>query len=198
MSILRFQPHSSVYLDLRQQARACGELWNIAMTQRRNKYSWGKANADTQMSELKSIQSLDSQFERVPYAALQQVILDLDTAYAEFLSAKDAFKRHERERMPEVPALKSDGFLYPVYYPAAACTINNQSLQLSPQPEAEPLLIPLTPDASLDVSEGVWILPEESSWVRVYSTSSKEAGRMALKEANSTKGTEISGSSPRG
>lgn len=202
MSTLCLQPATDVYHVLYQQALACGELWNIAMTQRRNKYSWGKANAETQIEEIAALQALDPQLQQVPQSALQQVILDLDTAYADFLRAKDAFKRHQRETMPAVPAFKPEGFLYPLYYAAEACALDTvvepAVLRLTVQPDAEPLILPCPASASLDLSEGLWLLPMAAHQIRVYTASSKEAGRMALNDANSTKGTLISGSSPRG
>lgn len=203
MPILCLELSFSLHQRLVNQAIACGELWNIAMMQRRNKYSWGKANAETQIMELKSLQSLDPQFEAVPYCALQQVIIDLDTAYADFLQAKDAFKRHQREKMPVVPALKTDGFLYPVFYDAPYCKMESADsgflvILSSSIEDAKPFKVFLSVDQPLDISKGVWLLPEKCPGVRLYIASSKEAGRMALKDANSTNGTEISGSSPNG
>lgn len=204
MSILCLQPTHDVYHQLYEQALACGELWNIAMTQRRNKYSWGKANAETQIKEIAALQDLDPQLKQIPHSALQQVIQDLDMAYADFLKAKDAFKRHTRDAMPPIPAFKPEGFLYPLYYNAEICTLNssenqnNLELQLKAQPEAEPLTVAFSTKERPDLSEGLWLLPVEDSQIRVYTASSKEAGRMALNDANSTKGTAISGSSPRG
>lgn len=201
MATFCLEPAEDVYHTLHQQAVACGEFWNIAMTQRRNKYSWGKANAETQIEEIATLQALDPHLEQVPPSALRQVVLDLDAAYADFLQAKDAFKRHQRETMPDVPAFKPEGFLYPLYYNASSCERNDAGesiiLQLKAQPDAEPLTL-ACPVASLDLSEGLWLLPIEAGQIRVYIASSKEAGRMALNDANSTKGTAISGSSPRG
>lgn len=142
MKTFALQASPETYNALRMQALCCTELWNTAMTQRRNKYSWGKANADTQLQEIKDIQALDMRFHEIPLSALQQVIKDLDQAYEDFLAANMAFKKHQRETRPEIPQFLPEDTLYPLYYTGDFYTRQNHQIIL--QAHAEASRLPLT------------------------------------------------------
>ena len=149
MKTFALQASPETYNALRMQALCCTELWNTAMTQRRNKYSWGKANANTQIEEIQEIQALDIRFRDIPFSALQQVIKDLDQTYEDFLTANMAFKKHQRKTRPEVPQFLPEDTLYPLYYTTSFYTQHNHQIIL--QAHAEASRLPLTfPEDSLE------------------------------------------------
>ena len=153
-------PGTPVYEALKKQALSCSELWNMAMEQRRNKYSWGKANAETQIAEIEDLQELEPRFQAVPASALIQVIQDLDAAYAHFLKEKDAFKRHEREAMPPVPQPLDSNHLYPLYYDQKAYRWQGQTLILVPETGTEINLdLELPAESPLREAPALWVHP---------------------------------------
>lgn len=177
METFALQASPETYNALRMQALGCTELWNTAMTQRRNKYSWGKANAQSQIEELQELQTLDPRLQAIPLSALEQVIQDLDQAYDAFLAANVAFKKHQRDTRPEPPQFLNEETLYPLFYTESCYTLQDAQLILQPHPEASrlPLVIADTllpsPLPSLQAqSTGFWLLldAEHQGQVRLY------------------------------
>lgn len=171
METFTLQASPETYNALRMQALGCTELWNMAMTQRRNKYSWGKANAQTQIEELQELQDLEPRLQAIPLSALKQVIEDLDEAYALFLEANTAFKKHQRDTRPEPPQPLAEENLYPLFYSANFYTLQEAQIILQPHPEASllPLIVserllpsPLPP-LHLEGTAGFWLLLEEEN-----------------------------------
>lgn len=90
---------------LEHLAELCLELWNTGVRQRSNKYSWGKADATTQLQELQSLRTDFPEYAEIAPSALEQVILQLDRAYRNFLGDLSDFKAKKRKAKPLPPQL---------------------------------------------------------------------------------------------
>lgn len=94
---------------------ACGEIWNIGLQQRRNKYAWGKADFASQRSEILGLQSEDPELAIYPSESLTYPIWHLDQSYTTFLQELARFKKKQRPHMPPLPQLWPSQRPFPIY-----------------------------------------------------------------------------------
>jgi hypothetical protein len=96
-------------------AVACGDIWNLGLQQRRNKYAWGKADFASQQAEILGLQSEDPELAIYPSAALTYPIWRLDQDYASFLQELARFKKKQRSNMPPLPQPWPAQQPFPIY-----------------------------------------------------------------------------------
>jgi hypothetical protein len=101
-------------------ALACGDIWNMALQQRRNKYAWGKADFRTQAEEIISLQSEDPELAGYPTSSLTYPVWLLDQQYQTFLHDLACFKRKQRATPPILPQAWPAEQPFPIYLAATA------------------------------------------------------------------------------
>ena len=94
----------------------CNELWNIALEQRRNKYSQGKSNAETQRLELLGICKEHPRFNQPAFSVLEQVLYSLEEAYAQYHQALEDYKAKKRADTPAPPQPRDVNLFFPQRY----------------------------------------------------------------------------------
>lgn len=91
------------HYTLMNWAQVAQEMRIMALKQRRNKYSWGKADVDTQYEEIKELQNIDTELAAVPASVLKFAVWQLEQEYQAFFKALTAFKKDRSNPQPSPP-----------------------------------------------------------------------------------------------
>lgn len=116
--------------QLWQISDLCNEIWNIALEQRRNKYSWGKANVESQCQELEEIVAEDPRFGKPAFSVLAHVLKQLDQEYAVFLQAVADRRAKRRKDLPPPPQKRENQQFFPQFYRKKEIRVLPDSYQL--------------------------------------------------------------------
>lgn len=156
------KPSEDLANRLMDLALTCGEIWNMGLQQRRNKYAWGKADFPSQQAEISLLQQEDPQLAAYPLAALSYPVWRLDQDYQYFLQELAAFKKRQRPTMPPLPQPWPEETPFPIYLAATDLErtgdtgiwqwpTTSTALPLTGIPDFKHALIHLLPEPALEM-----------------------------------------------
>lgn len=114
-------------------AQLCLEIWNACILQRSNKYSWGKADKESQLQEIADIQTLLPEYAAIPSSVLSNIIAQVDQTYLLFFKSLNDFKAKQSPKKPTPPAPLSETNSIALVYSPADHQLSQNQLQLFDQ-----------------------------------------------------------------
>lgn len=157
MKLIHINPTQEQSKALYSISRACTDLWNMTLKQRRNKYSWGKTSLATHEQELYELKAEFSEYKLPHHQVLMNVFIAVDEAYQLFMPRR-------RQKGVKPPAFKSNSEFYTQRYTGDSFLVEETVLKLS---YAESCLVFQIPEDDYSMVQWLELGYDDTWWVKL-------------------------------